>query len=123
MEQERRRNGRLDPELVTAVGLLAHDVPSLVKESVNVARLEAKKTARDAGILGAILTACGYFAAVGFFFVCVGVALIISEALEQPFAGPLIVGGGLVLIAAITAPIAIKTRRVKNAPLQRSQPD
>jgi hypothetical protein len=124
MEQRIERpatNGRgrvtIHPELSTAASLLAQDVPTFVRESVNLAKLEAKQTAKDVGVRAGILAASGYLATVGLFFVFTGLAFLISEALQRAWAGPLIVGGALVLMAGIAVPIALKTRRVKSAPL------
>jgi hypothetical protein len=121
MEQriERPTNGRvtISPELSTAASLLARDVPQFVREGVNLAKLEVKQTAKDVGVRAGILAASGYLAMVGLFFVFTGLAFLISQALERPWAGPLIVGGALVVMAGVAIPIALKTRRVKHAPL------
>src|SRR3954464_13730217 len=113
MEQQnlqRRPNGRvtINPELSTAASLLAQDVPRFVREGVNLAKLEAKQTAKDVGVRAGILAVSGYLAMVGFFFLCTGLAFLISEATQRAWAGPLIVGGGLVLIAGVAVPVALK---------------
>ncbi len=96
-----------EPELSKAVSLLAHDVPTLVREGVNVARLEA----RAAGTRAGVLTASAYLAMVGVLLACTGVAFLISETLERAWAGPLIVGAALVAVAAATTALALLQRR------------
>ncbi|MEZ0227765.1 MAG: phage holin family protein [Planctomycetota bacterium] len=120
MEQEiqRRTNGRvtLSPEISTAAGLLAHDVPNLVREGVTLAKLEAKKTARDVGVRAGILAASGYLALVGLFFVFTGLAFLISEMSGRAWLGPLVVGGGLVAIAGVAIPVTLKAGSTKTKP-------
>lgn len=120
--EHRGTNGRaarvsIHPELATAASLLAHDVPNLVREGLNLAKLEAKATAKNVGVRAGILAASGYLAVVGFFFVFTGLAFLISEALERAWAGPLVVGGFLVVMATVAIPIALKTQSVKPRPL------
>src|SRR5688572_5431869 len=115
MEQHIQHKPRVSmhPELSTAASLLAHDVPNFVREGVHLAKLEAQQTVKDVGVRAGILAVAGYLAAIGLFLACVGLSVLVSEALERAWAGPLVVGGGLCVLGAITVPIALKTRRVK----------
>lgn len=113
LDLERRNGNRLaiNPELATAASLLAQDVPNFLREGVTLAKLEAKKTVQDAGMRVGVLSVAAYLGMVGFFFLCVGLSFLISEAAERAWLGPLVVGGGLMLIGAIAAPIALKAGR------------
>jgi hypothetical protein len=96
-----------EPELSKAVSLLASDVPTLVREGVNVAKLEARALGTRAGVL----TASACVAIIGFLLASTGVAFLISQTLERAWAGPLIVGVALVAFAAATTAIALLPRR------------
>jgi hypothetical protein len=106
----------ISPEISTAAGLLAHDVPNLVREGVNLAKLEVKKTVKDVGVRVGILAASGYLALVGLFFVFTGLAFLISEATERAWAGPLVVGIALVVMAGVAIPVALKAGGGKKKP-------
>ncbi len=112
MEQrlQRRTNGQvsISPEISTAAGLLAHDVPNLVREGVNLAKLEAQRTAKSFGVRAGIIAAGGYLALVGLFFVFTGLAFLISEVTERAWLGPLVVGGSLVVIAGVAIPVTLE---------------
>lgn len=99
---------QVHPEISTAASLLAHDVPNFAREAIHLAKLEAMETAKSVGLRAAIVSVSGYASMVGFFLLCVGLAFLISELLERAWAGPLIVGGGLMVLAGIAAPIALK---------------
>ena len=92
-----------EPELSKAVSLLASDVPTLVREGVNVAKLEARAVGTRAGVLSASV----YVAMVGFLLASAGVAFLISETLERAWAGPLIVGAVLIAVAVGASALAL----------------
>jgi membrane-bound ClpP family serine protease len=90
------------------MSLLAHDVPPLVKAEIDLAKLEAKEAAKAVGTRAGLVSASVYASMVGVFFLCCGLAFLISEVLERAWAGPLIVGGGLVILALVFLPFALR---------------
>jgi hypothetical protein len=103
-----RTRVQVDPEVMSAATLLARDVPVFLREGVNLARLEARATVKDLGLRASLVSASLYAAAVGFFFLCVGLSFLVSEALETSWAGPIVVGGGVFAVGLAVVPVALK---------------
>lgn len=97
-------------ELVAAARVLVEDLPHLVREELALAKVEARVAARSAAARGAIAGALGMVLLLGTFFLAQGAAVAVTQALERAWAGPVVVGGALVLFAAVALPIALAHR-------------
>jgi hypothetical protein len=109
---ERRR----DDSVAAAVRDLAQDVPRLLREEVELAKAEAKAAAVSAAIRAAVLTVAGFLLALATTLLAIAAAAAISDRMGEPWAGPLIVGGGLAVIAAIAALVVLKARGRREPP-------
>ena len=107
-ELERARRDRRDTSVAAAVRDLADDVPRLLREELELAKAEAKAAAVSAAIRAAVLTVAGFLLALGTVLLAIAASAAISERLNEPWAGPLIVGGGLGVVASIAAAVALK---------------
>jgi hypothetical protein len=103
------KEGALAPDIAHAASVLARDVPHLVRESLELAKLEAKVAAQRVAVRAGLLALFGVFAFMGLFFACVAASIGISQLAETAWAGPLVVGGFLLIVALIGVPFVLKS--------------
>jgi hypothetical protein len=93
-------------ELAQAARLLAQSLPQLVREEVALLKLQT----RGAAIKGAAAGVIAVTAFLAALFLGVGASIAISQVLERTWAGPVVVGGGLAVLAAVSLPIVLRSR-------------
>jgi hypothetical protein len=119
-----RRNPVLhpsNPEAMSSKELLqelASDAELLIKRQVELAKLEATQQIKKELRMAELMSAGGLLAYAGVIVLLVAAAVAIGEALNALWAGPLIVGGALLVFATIAALIGW-SKRVRE-PLPRS---
>lgn len=95
--------------LTEAATVLAQDVPHLVRESVALAKAEAKVAAKSVGLRAGLVAAFALCAGLGVFFAALAASIGISQLTETPWAGPLVTGSFLIVVALIGVPLSLKT--------------
>jgi membrane-bound ClpP family serine protease len=105
----------VETEIASAATVLAHDVPTLVREGVNLARLEAKETVKEVGLRAGLIGGGLFAASLGFAFLCMGIAFLVSEALQRAWAGPTIVGTAVMAVGFAALSVAAKAGGKKRA--------
>lgn len=96
-------------ELAAAVRTLATDLPHLVREELALAKLEARAAAVRAGTAAAT----AWLGMLGLVFLMAGTAILVSQATESLWAGPVIVG--IALVASSGVALAFALGRLGNA--------
>jgi hypothetical protein len=99
---------------------LADDVPRLVREEVGLAKAEVRMAATSKAMKAATSAAFLFLMAVGVVLLAVAASTAITLATATPWAGPLLTGAGLVVIAAIGLAIerSISRRGAKSPPAE-----
>jgi hypothetical protein len=111
-----------NPEAMSSKDLvreLVSDAQLLLQRQVTLAKLETKDQVKQELGVAKLLGAGGLVAYAGVILLLVAAALGIGQALSAPWAGALIVSGGLLLIAAVMGAIGW-SHRVRQ-PLPRSK--
>ena len=103
MEREHEKG-----EVAQAASILAQDIPNFLRETIELAKAEARAAGRTAALRGGALYVFNVLFLVGLLFAASAASMGISLALEKAWAGPLIVGGGLIVLAAIGVPLAMR---------------
>jgi uncharacterized membrane protein YqjE len=91
---------------------LASDAQLLVKRQVELAKLEARQQIRKELRTAELLSVGGALAYAGLILLLVSIAVAIGQAMNALWAGPLIVGAALLVLAVIAALIGW-TKRVR----------
>jgi hypothetical protein len=113
MAEVKRRRLFRDGIFDTAKDLFA-DVPRLVREEIALAGAQARLTIRAKSSRAALIAATGFLAALGTIFLAMGASTWVSERVDEDWAGPLVTGGGLVVIASgLTLVVLAISRRGK----------
>jgi hypothetical protein len=99
-------------ELAAAAKTLAQGVPHLVREEIALAKLEARASAKRAGIAAA----AGGLGVLGLVFLLVGAAIVVAQATESIAAGPLVVGAALLVASAIVLALVMGSGRPEPKP-------
>jgi hypothetical protein len=95
-------------EVGHAASLLAQDVPNFLRETIELAKAEARVAGRTAAARGGALYVLNVLFLVGLLFAASAASMGVSLALDKPWAGPLIVGSGLILLAAVALPLVLR---------------
>jgi uncharacterized membrane protein YqjE len=102
-----------NPEVMSSKELLqelASDAQLLVKRQVELAKLEAKVQIRKELRTAELLSVGGALAYAGLILLMVTIAVAIGQAMNALWAGPLIVGAALLVLAVIAALIGWSKR-------------
>jgi uncharacterized membrane protein YqjE len=102
------RDGGNEPGLGDLLKQLAQDSATLVRQEMALARAEMKENLRATARQAAMVAVGGLVALVGVLVLIAFLVTAISDALDEPWAGPLIVGGIFLLVGALLAMRAMK---------------
>src|SRR5262245_33264899 len=102
------------PEVLTTrelLGEIRSNASLLVKRQLELTRLEARLQSQREKTFFEIVGAAGLFAYAGVIVLLVALALAIGQALDGRYwLGALVVGGALIVLAAILAPVGWSRR-------------
>ncbi len=102
------REDNNEPGLGDLLKQLAQDSATLVRQEMALAKAEMKENIRTTARQAAMVAVGGLVALVGVLVLIAFLVTAISDALDEPWAGPLIVGGIFLLVGAILAMRAMK---------------
>jgi uncharacterized membrane protein YqjE len=102
------REDDYEPGLGDLLKQLAQDSATLVRQEMALARAEMKENIRTTARQAAMVAVGGLVALVGVLVLIAFLVTAISDALDEPWAGPLIVGGIFLLVGAFLAMRAMK---------------
>jgi uncharacterized membrane protein YqjE len=97
-----------EPGLGDLLKQLAQDSATLVRQEMALAKAEMKENLRATVRQAAMVAVGGLVALVGVLVLIAFLVTAISDALDEPWAGPLIVGGIFLLVGALLAMRAMK---------------
>jgi hypothetical protein len=115
-EVRRQRRGLLRNGLFDAAKDLFTDVPRLVREELALAKAQASVTIRAKSARAALLGMICFLAALGVIYLTMGASTWVSERVDEDWAGPLVTGGGLVIVSGLALAIYAATRRGEREP-------
>ncbi len=99
---------------------LADDTRTLVRQELDLARMEVVRTARHLTVDGIWIAAGAGIAALGGVVVVLGLALLVGYFLDSYWLGTLIVGGFLLLVGAVGALVGVQRLRSRELAPKRT---